>query len=144
MTPSRGRCTPTPPPPFSGKAPDTTAYPYPWNSPDYDAAAANELTPEPVTTSGDQGDPLLCFEYLTPDGERRTLTYDDLQELCDTTLENRGLIEQEKAAEKEREKREKYLRRRLQSLPGIIRRRFALKLAALDGENPESAVKWLF
>ncbi|EBW3061414.1 replication endonuclease, partial [Salmonella enterica subsp. enterica serovar Hadar] len=54
------------------------------------------------------------------------------------------LIEQEKAAEKEREKREKYLRRRLQSLPGIIRRRFAMKLAALDGENPESAVKWLF
>ncbi|EGC8526009.1 replication endonuclease [Salmonella enterica subsp. enterica serovar Louisiana] len=33
MTPSRGRCTPTPPPPFPGKAPDTTVYPYPWNKP---------------------------------------------------------------------------------------------------------------
>ncbi|WP_226998871.1 replication endonuclease [Salmonella enterica] len=144
MTVTRGRCAPTPPPPYPGKARDMTAYLYPWNSPDYDAAAANELTPEPVTTSDDQGDPSLCFEYLTPDGERRTLTYEELQELCNTPLENRGLIEQEKAAEKEREKREKYLRRRLQSLPGIIRRRFALKLAALDGESPERAVKWLF
>ncbi|EDJ3683334.1 hypothetical protein CHM05_25910, partial [Salmonella enterica subsp. enterica serovar Give] len=93
MTPSRGRCAPTPPPPFPGKAPDTTVYPYPWNSQDYDAAAANELTPEPVTTSDDQGDPSLCFEYLTPDGERRTLTYEELQELCNTPPENRGLIE---------------------------------------------------
>ncbi|EAP5003504.1 hypothetical protein EG167_25160, partial [Salmonella enterica] len=144
MTVTRGRCAPTPPPPYPGKAQDMTAYLYPWNSPDYDAAAANELTPEPVTTSDDRGDPSLCFEYLTPDGERRTLTYEELQELCNTPLENRGLIEQEKAAEKEREKREKYLRRRMQSLPGIIRRRFALKLAALDGESPERAVKWLF
>ncbi|HFW4795751.1 TPA: replication endonuclease [Salmonella enterica subsp. diarizonae serovar 60-67:z35:-] len=33
MTTSHGRHAPTPPPPFSGKAPDTTAYPYPWNKP---------------------------------------------------------------------------------------------------------------
>ncbi|EAW4242235.1 replication endonuclease, partial [Salmonella enterica] len=145
MTAVRGRHAPTPPPPFSGKAPDTTAYPYSWNNPDYNAAAANNLTPEPVTTiSDDQGDPSLCFEYLTPDGERHTLTYEELQELCNTTLENRGLIEQEKAAEREREKREKYLRRRLQQLPGIIRRRFTLKLSQLDESNPENAVKWLF
>ncbi|ELC8786921.1 replication endonuclease [Salmonella enterica] len=145
MTAVRGRYAPTPPPPFPGKTPDTTAYPYSWNNPDYNAAAANNLTPEPVTTiSDDQGDPSLCFEYMTPDGERHTLTYDDLQELCNTTLENRGLIEQEKAAEKEREKREKYLRRRLQQLPGIIRRRFTLKLSQLDESNPENAVRWLF
>ncbi|EGS3996338.1 hypothetical protein I5Y02_004691, partial [Salmonella enterica] len=60
MTVTRGRCAPTPPPPYPGKAQDMTAYLYPWNSPDYDAAAANELTPEPVTTSDDQGAPSLC------------------------------------------------------------------------------------
>ncbi|EIQ2979545.1 replication endonuclease [Salmonella enterica] len=33
MTTVRGRHAPTPPPPFPGKAPDTTAYLYPWNKP---------------------------------------------------------------------------------------------------------------
>ncbi|EAA8716345.1 replication endonuclease [Salmonella enterica] len=33
MTTSHGRYAPTPPPPFPGKAPDTTVYPYPWNKP---------------------------------------------------------------------------------------------------------------
>ncbi|EIJ1009816.1 replication endonuclease [Salmonella enterica] len=33
MTVIRGRYTPTPPPPFPGKTPDTTNYPYPWNKP---------------------------------------------------------------------------------------------------------------
>lgn len=33
MTTVRGRHAPTPPPPFPGKAPDTTVYPYPWNKP---------------------------------------------------------------------------------------------------------------
>ncbi|HAG0017505.1 TPA: replication endonuclease [Salmonella enterica] len=33
MTVIRGRYNPTPPPPFPGKKPDTTAYPYPWNKP---------------------------------------------------------------------------------------------------------------
>ncbi|EPE7580075.1 hypothetical protein ACSOLP_002886 [Salmonella enterica subsp. enterica serovar Montevideo] len=33
MTAVRGRHAPTPPPPFPGKAPDTTVYPYPWNKP---------------------------------------------------------------------------------------------------------------
>ncbi|EBC3428021.1 hypothetical protein C0Q32_24235, partial [Salmonella enterica] len=33
MTVTRGRYAPTPPPPFPGKAPDTTVYPYPWNKP---------------------------------------------------------------------------------------------------------------
>ncbi|EBM1099302.1 replication endonuclease [Salmonella enterica] len=33
MTVIRGRYTPTPPPPFPGKTPDTTDYPYPWNKP---------------------------------------------------------------------------------------------------------------
>ncbi|HAT1683826.1 TPA: replication endonuclease [Klebsiella oxytoca] len=31
MTAVRGRYAPTPPPPFPGKVPDTTVYPYPWN-----------------------------------------------------------------------------------------------------------------
>ncbi|ELE1934566.1 hypothetical protein RDB90_003059, partial [Salmonella enterica] len=146
MTATRGRYAPTPPPPYPGKSLDTTNYPYAWNSPDYDAAAANEITPEPVTTiaGDDQADPALRFEYRTPDGEQRTLTYEELQELCNATLTNPGLIEQERAVLREREKREKYLRRRLQQLPGIIRRRFSLKLTALDGESPERAVKWLF
>lgn len=33
MTVIRGRYEPTPPPPYPGKAPDTTVYPYPWNKP---------------------------------------------------------------------------------------------------------------
>lgn len=33
MTVTRGRYAPTPPPPYPGKAPDTTDYPYPWNKP---------------------------------------------------------------------------------------------------------------
>ncbi|EJZ4741944.1 replication endonuclease [Salmonella enterica] len=33
MTTSHGRYAPTPPPPYPGKAPDTTDYPYPWNKP---------------------------------------------------------------------------------------------------------------
>lgn len=137
----RGRYAPTPPPPFPGRTIDASQFAYAWNSPDYDVAVAN-LAPAPGITdpdnTGEHNILLAGIDYLAPDGTRKTLSHDDLVELCPPQP---GLVEAGKIKQR---KRETYLRRRLQKLPAFIRRRFSIQLEALDQQDPAGAVKWLF
>lgn len=135
---NHGRYAPTPPPPFSGSTVDATRYAYAWNSPDHDVAAANGLTTTPPTTASEYSAHHAGIAYLTPDGTRKTLTHDDLVELCPADV---GMVEKGRIKQLAREK---HLRRRLQKLPAFIRRRFSVQLEALDQQDPAKAVKWLF
>lgn len=135
-----GRYVPTPPPPFTGEATDTSWHAYAWNSETYDVAAANGLRRDSQSddTTEEQNVSAGGITYLTPGGESRTLSHDDLVELCPGTI---GLVEKGRIKQQEREK---YLRRRLQKLPAFIRRRFAAELDRLDHHTPVKAVNWLF
>ncbi|WP_436882809.1 replication endonuclease [Enterobacter asburiae] len=135
-----GRYAPTPPPPFAGSTVDTSWHAYAWNSEDYDVAAANGLRKDSLSddTAEEQNVSAGGITYLTPDGETRTLSHDDLVELCPRTI---GLVEKGRIKQQEREK---FLRRRLQKLPAFIRRRFVAELDRLDQNNPDKAVTWLF
>ena len=137
---NRGRYEPSPPPPFPGGKTDATRYPYAWNRPDYDHAAANELTPEPEQDIAitERVAPDAGIEYLTPDGTRRLLPGDKLNDLFPVIP---GLVEAERLSSKQHERA---LRRRLVGLPSFIRQRFLHKLNALDLQDPARAVKWLF
>ena len=114
-------------------------YAYAWNSPDFDTAAANGLTPVPAQHAVDDAVVIGGITYLNPEGERKELFPDDIIELCHTT--GQGAIEHEYLAQ---ERRVRHLRRRLQALPAFIRRRFSLRLESLDQQGPDKAVKWLF
>lgn len=142
MTNKRGRYAPTPPPPFPGRTIDASQFAYAWNSPNYDVAVANGAPSEPGITdpdnTGEHNVLLAGIDYLAPDGTRKTLSHDDLVELCPPQP---GLVEAGKIKQR---KREAYLRRRLQKLPAFIRRRYSTQLEALDQQDPSGAVKWLF
>ncbi|KOQ95166.1 replication endonuclease [Pluralibacter gergoviae] len=83
-----------------------------------------------------------AIEYLTPDGERRALAYADLVD----TVYRAPMRPREGAAREtfDRKRRATYLRRRLQSLPAFIRKRFTSRLETLDAKDPKQAVRWLF
>ncbi|HBV2137837.1 TPA: replication endonuclease [Klebsiella variicola] len=82
------------------------------------------------------------IEYLTPKGERKTLAYDDLVDavyrypMCPREGEAREAFD--------RKGRASYLRRRVQTLPAFIRKRFAQHLENLERNKPKDAVRWLF
>jgi hypothetical protein len=44
----------------------------------------------------------------------------------------------------DRKGRAHYLRRRVQTLPAFIRKRFSLRLESLERRDPKEAVRWLF
>ncbi|MCQ3894259.1 replication endonuclease [Klebsiella quasipneumoniae] len=82
------------------------------------------------------------IEYLTPDGERKTLAYGDL---VDTVY--RTPIRPREDGPREvfdRKGHANYLRRRVQTLPAFIRKRFAQHFDALERNKPKDAVRWLF
>ncbi|HHA1961943.1 replication endonuclease [Enterobacter hormaechei] len=114
-------------------------YAYAWNSPDFDVATANGLTPEPAQPAADDTAVTGGITYLNPEGERKALSPDDITELCPPT--GQGAIERERLAH---ERRVMHLRRRLQALPAFIRYRFSRQLEELNDQDPARAVKWLF
>ncbi|HBT3180459.1 TPA: replication endonuclease [Klebsiella aerogenes] len=82
------------------------------------------------------------IEYLTPDGERKTLAYGDL---VDTVYRTPMRPREDGPREAfDRKGRASYLRRRVQTLPAFIRKRFAQHLDALERNKPKDAVRWLF
>ncbi|XGI81779.1 replication endonuclease [Enterobacter hormaechei] len=114
-------------------------YAYAWNSPDFDVATANGLTPEPAQPAADDTAVTGGITYLNPEGERKALSPDDITELCPPT--GQGAIERDRLAH---ERRVMHLRRRLQALPAFIRYRFSRQLEELNDQDPARAVKWLF
>lgn len=107
---------------------DTTALAWSWN------AKRQAINP------GDAAD--SAIEYLTPEGERKTLAYADLVD----TVYHTPMRPREGAAREafDRKGRAHYLRRRVQTLPAFIRKRFSLRLESLEHQDPKEAVRWLF
>lgn len=83
-----------------------------------------------------------AIEYLTPKGERRALAYGDLVD----TVYRAPLRPREGDAREafDRNGRANYLRRRVQTLPAFIRKRFSQHLENLDRSKPKDVVRWLF
>ncbi|MCL9943731.1 replication endonuclease [Klebsiella aerogenes] len=82
------------------------------------------------------------IEYLTPKGERKTLAYGDL---VDAVYRYPMRPREGEARETfDRKGRASYLRRRVQTLPAFIRKRFAQHLENLERNKPKDAVRWLF
>ncbi|HBU2562958.1 TPA: replication endonuclease [Klebsiella pneumoniae] len=82
------------------------------------------------------------IEYLTPKGERKTLAYGDL---VDAVYRYPMRPREGEAREAfDRKGRASYLRRRVQTLPAFIRKRFAQHLENLECNKPKDAVRWLF
>ncbi|HHF7735371.1 TPA: replication endonuclease [Klebsiella pneumoniae] len=82
------------------------------------------------------------IEYLTPKGERKTLAYGDL---VDAVYRYPMRPREGEAREAfDRKGRASYLRRRVQTLPAFIRKRFAQHLENLERNKPKDAVRWLF
>ncbi|MBL2629940.1 replication endonuclease, partial [Klebsiella pneumoniae] len=83
-----------------------------------------------------------AIEYLTPKGERKTLAYADLVD----TVYRTPMRPREGAAREafDRKGRAHYLRRRVQTLPVFIRKRYSLRLESLERHDPKEAVRWLF
>ncbi|MFU2151620.1 replication endonuclease [Klebsiella aerogenes] len=82
------------------------------------------------------------IEYLTPKGERKTLAYGDL---VDAVYRYPMRPREGEAREAfDRKGRARYLRRRVQTLPAFIRKRFAQHLENLERNKPKDAVRWLF
>ncbi|MGR7256860.1 replication endonuclease [Klebsiella aerogenes] len=82
------------------------------------------------------------IEYLTPKGERKTLAYGDL---VDAVYRHPMRPREGEALEAfDRKGRASYLRRRVQTLPAFIRKRFAQHLENLERNKPNDAVRWLF
>ncbi|HHF7992426.1 replication endonuclease [Enterobacter roggenkampii] len=83
-----------------------------------------------------------AIEYLTPKGERRALAYGDLVD----TVYRAPLRPREGEAREafDRNGRANYLRRRVQTLPAFIRKRFSQHLENLERSKPKDVVRWLF
>ena len=82
------------------------------------------------------------IEYLTPKGERKMLAYGDL---VDAAYRYPMRPREGEAREAfDRKGRASYLRRRVQTLPAFIRKRFAQHLENLERNKPKDAVRWLF
>lgn len=83
-----------------------------------------------------------AIEYLTPKGERRALAYGDLVD----TVYRAPLRPREGDAREafDRNGRANYLRRRVQTLPAFIRKRFSQHLENLERSKPKDVVRWLF
>ncbi|EMQ0911182.1 replication endonuclease [Raoultella ornithinolytica] len=107
--------------------PDSAALAWSWN------AKRQAINPSDAADS--------AIEYLTPKGERRTLAYADLVD----TVYRAPMRPREGAAREafDRKGRTHYLRRRLQTLPAFIRKRFSLRLESLERRDPKEAVRWL-
>ncbi|WP_213733626.1 replication endonuclease [Citrobacter europaeus] len=83
-----------------------------------------------------------AIEYLTPKGERRALAYGDL---VDTAYRVPLRPREGEAREAfDRNGRANYLRRRVQTLPAFIRKRFSQHLENLERNKPKDVVRWLF
>lgn len=74
-----------------------------------------------------------AIEYLTPKGERKALAYADLVD----TVYRTPMRPREGAAREafDRKGRAQYLRRRVQSLPAFIRKRFSQRLESLESQT---------
>ncbi len=107
---------------------DSAALAWSWN------AKRQAINPDSVADS--------AIEYLTPKGERKTLAYADLVD----TVYRTPMRPREGAAREafDRKGRAHYLRRRVQTLPAFIRKRFSLRLESLERHDPKEAVRWLF
>lgn len=83
-----------------------------------------------------------AIEYLTPKGERKALAYGDL---VDAVYRAPMRPRESDAREAfDRKGRANYLRRRVQTLPTFIRKRFAKHLENLDRNKPKDVMRWLF
>ncbi|HGY5180439.1 replication endonuclease [Citrobacter braakii] len=83
-----------------------------------------------------------AIEYITPKGERKALAYGDL---VDAVYRAPMRPRESDAREAfDRKGRANYLRRRVQSLPAFIRKRFAQHLENLDRNKPKDVMRWLF
>lgn len=81
------------------------------------------------------------IEYLTPKGERKMLAYSDL---VDAAYRYPMRPREGEAREAfDRKGHASYLRRRVQTLPAFIRKRFAQHLENLERNKPKDAVRWL-
>lgn len=81
------------------------------------------------------------IEYLTPKGERKMLAYGDL---VDAAYRYPMRPREGEAREAfDRKGHASYLRRRVQTLPAFIRKRFAQHLENLERNKPKDAVRWL-
>lgn len=81
------------------------------------------------------------IEYLTPKGERKMLAYGDL---VDAAYRYPMRPREGEAREAfDRKGHASYLRRRVQTLPAFIRKRFAQRLENLERNKPKDAVRWL-
>lgn len=107
---------------------DSAALAWSWN------AKRQAINPNSVADS--------AIEYLTPKGERKTLAYADLVD----TVYRTPMRPREGAAREafDRKGRAQYLRRRVQTLPAFIRKRFSQRLESLESQDPKEAVRWLF
>lgn len=107
---------------------DSSAVAWEWN------AKRQAINPNHVVDSE--------IEYLTPKGERKTLAYGDL---VDAVYRYPMRPREGEAREAfDRKGRASYLRRRVQTLPAFIRKRFAQHLENLERNKPKDAVRWLF
>ncbi|MCX3408504.1 replication endonuclease [Raoultella ornithinolytica] len=108
--------------------PDSTVLAWRWN------ARRESINPHDAADPG--------IEYLTPKGERKVLAYSDLVDVAYRT----PLAPCDGDAHKEfdRARRARHLRRRVQTLPAFIRKRFAQQLDSLERQDPKNAVRWLF
>lgn len=83
-----------------------------------------------------------AIEYITPKGERKALAYGDL---VDAVYRAPMRPRESDAREAfDRKGRANYLRRRVQTLPAFIRKRFAQHLENLDRNKPKDVMRWLF
>ncbi|HGY4625506.1 TPA: replication endonuclease [Citrobacter freundii] len=107
---------------------DLTALAWEWN------ARRQAINPNKADDS--------AIEYLTPKGERKALAYGDL---VDAVYRAPMRPRESDAREAfDRKGRANYLRRRVQTLPAFIRKRFAQHLENLDRNKPKDVMRWLF
>ncbi|MEG0098721.1 MAG: replication endonuclease [Citrobacter sp.] len=83
-----------------------------------------------------------AIEYITPKGERKALAYGDLVDAVYRAPMRPRASDAREAFD--RKGRANYLRRRVQSLPAFIRKRFAQHLENLDRNKPKDVMRWLF
>ncbi|HFK4604257.1 TPA: replication endonuclease [Citrobacter farmeri] len=107
---------------------DLTALAWEWN------ARRQAINPNKTDDS--------AIEYLTPKGERKALAYGDLVDAVYRTPVRPSEGEAREAFD--RKGRASYLRRRVQTLPAFIRKRFAQHLENLDRNKPKDVMRWLF
>ncbi|EPO5351489.1 replication endonuclease [Klebsiella michiganensis] len=108
--------------------PDSTVLAWSWNA------------PRRAINPSDAEEPAI--EYLTPKGERKALAYSDLVDVVYRVPLRPRDGEARRAFDRARLAR--HLRRRVQSLPAFIRKRFSMHLETLDRRDRKEAVRWLF